>query len=85
MKKVSKQEWKLKHVIGDAAYSEKGNIEYTKENEIKLVAKLNPSVTQGYRKKEDEFEFNKDAGMYVCKAGHMAIRKARQGKKGVGY
>jgi hypothetical protein len=70
-------------VIGDAAYSEKGNIEYTKENEIKLVAKLNPSVTQGFRKKEDEFEFNKDAGMYVCKAGHMAIRKARQGKKGV--
>ena len=48
---------------------------------IKLVAKLNPSVTQGFRKKEDEFEFNKDAGMYVCKAGHMAIRKARQGKK----
>lgn len=70
-------------VIGDAAYSEKGNIEYTKENEIKLVAKLNPSVTQGVRKKEDEFEFNKDAGMYVCKAGHMAIRKGRQGKKGV--
>src|SRR5699024_9052001 len=33
---------------------------------------------------EDEFEFNKDAGMYVCKAGHMAIRKARQGKKNVG-
>ena len=70
-------------VIGDAAYSEKGNIEYTNNNEIKLVAKLNPSVTQGFRKKEDEFEFNKDAGMYVCKAGHMAIRKARTGKKGV--
>ncbi|WP_078427101.1 IS1182 family transposase [Alkalihalobacterium alkalinitrilicum] len=70
-------------VIGDAAYSEKGNIEYTKTNEMKLVAKLNPVVTQGNRKKEDEFEFNKDAGMYVCKAGHMAIRKARTGKKGV--
>jgi len=70
-------------VIGDAAYSEKGNIEYAKTHEIKLVSKLNPSVTQGYRKKEDEFEFNKDAGMYVCKAGHMAIKKARQGKKGV--
>ena len=70
-------------IIGDAAYSEKGNIEHANKNEIKLVAKLNPSVTQGYRKKEDEFEFNKDAGMYVCKAGHMAIRKARQGKKGV--
>ncbi|WP_077617044.1 IS1182 family transposase [Bacillus sinesaloumensis] len=71
-------------VIGDAAYSEKGNIEYANENEIKLVAKLNPSITQGFRTKEDEFQFNKDAGMYVCKAGHMAIRKARTGKKGIG-
>src|SRR5699024_3061952 len=54
-------------VIGDAAYSEKGNIEYTNKNEVELVAKLNP-ITQGTRTKEDEFEFNKDAGMYVCKA-----------------
>ncbi|HAN09273.1 MAG TPA: IS1182 family transposase [Clostridiales bacterium] len=74
---------KIETVIGDAAYSEKGNIEYTKANEIKLVAKLNPSVTQGFRKREDEFDFNKDAEMYVCKAGHMAIKKWRQGKKGV--
>ncbi len=50
---------------------------------MRLISKLNPSVTQGFRKKENEFEFNKDAGMYVCKEGHMAIRKARQGKKGV--
>jgi len=84
IKKSIKAGMEVETVIGDAAYSEKGNIEYTKENEIKLVAKLNPSVTQGFRKKEDEFEFNKDAGMYVCRAGHMAIRKARQGKKGVG-
>lgn len=71
-------------VIGDTAYSEKDNISYTKSNEIELVAKLNPLITQGSRKKEDEFLFNKDAGMYVCPAGHMAIRKAREGKKGVG-
>lgn len=70
-------------IIGDAAYSEKGNIEFSNKNNIKLVAKLNPSVTQGFRKKEDEFQFNKDAGMYVCKEGHMAIRKARQGKKNI--
>lgn len=70
-------------IIGDAAYSEKGNIELASENNIKLVAKLNPAVTQGNRKKEDEFEFNKDAGMYICKAGHMAIKKAKQGKKNV--
>ena len=71
-------------IIGDAAYSEKGNIELAKREELQLVAKLNPSVTQGQRKKEDEFQFNKDAGMYICKAGHMAIRKARQGKKNIG-
>lgn len=73
----------VKTVIGDTAYSEKDNLIYTKQNEIELVAKLNPLITQGARKKEDEFLFNKDAGMYVCPAGHMAIRKARQGKTGV--
>jgi IS5 family transposase len=68
-------------VIGDTAYSEKDNIQYANENDLQLISKLHPLVTQGTRKKEDEFEFNKDAGMYVCKAGHMAIRKARTGKK----
>lgn len=75
---------RVKTVIGDTAYSEKDNLSYTKNNEIKLVSKLNPQITQGGRKKEDEFLFNKDAGMYVCPAGYMAIRKARQGKKDVG-
>jgi transposase len=71
-------------VIGDTAYSEKENIQYAKKEEFQLISKLNPLITQGGRAKEDEFEFNKDAGMYVCKAGHMAIRKARQNKKNVG-
>ncbi len=68
-------------VIGDTAYSEKSNLEYAKENDIKLISKLNPVISQGTRKNADEFEFNKDADMFVCPAGHMAIRKARQGKK----
>ena len=71
----------IETVIGDTAYSEKDNIRYAKKNNLELVSKLNPQITQGSRTKEDEFEFNKDAGMYVCKAGHMAIRKARQGKR----
>lgn len=71
-------------VIGDTAYSEKDNLLYSAQNEIELVAKLNPLITQGNRKKEDEFEFNKDAGRFVCKAGHLATRRARQGKKGRG-
>lgn len=71
-------------IIGDAAYSEKGNIELTKEKNIKLVAKLNSAITQGARAKEDEFEFNKDAGMYVCKAGYMAFRKAKKRRRNQG-
>ena len=71
-------------IIGDAAYSGKENIELTKEQNIKIVAKLNPSITQGCRKDEVKFDFNKDADMFVCPAGHMAIGKARQGKKNIG-
>ena len=69
-------------VVGDAAYSGKENIQMAAEENIELVAKLNPCISQGFRKEEDKFDYNKDAGMFVCPAGHMAIRKARQGKKG---
>ncbi|MNI99197.1 hypothetical protein D3C73_1582140 [compost metagenome] len=51
--------------MGDTAYSEKDNIVYASKNDIELVAKLNPLITQGGRKKEEEFQFNKDAGMYA--------------------
>jgi hypothetical protein len=71
-------------IIGDAAYSGKENIKLTSKQDIKIVAKLNPSITQGFRKNEDLFDYNKDADMFVCPAGHIAIRKARQGKKNVG-
>ncbi|MDR6121414.1 IS5 family transposase [Bacillus sp. SLBN-46] len=80
IEKSEKAGIEVETVIGDAAYSEKDNIIYTAENDIKLVAKLNPNITQGTRKKEDEFQFNKDAGMYVCKAGHMAIRKEKKNR-----
>ena len=63
------------------AYSEKKNIEAAKEGGYELIAKLNPIITQGNRRKEDEFEFNKDAGMYQCKAGHLAIHKYFDKKK----
>ncbi len=71
-------------IIGDGAYSGKENLELAIEQNIKVVAKLNPSITQGFRKDADMFDYNKDADMFVCPAGHMAIRKARQGKKNRG-
>ena len=62
-------------VIGDKAYSEQKNIEAAQDGGYELISRLNGIITQGNRTKEDEFEFNKDAGMYQCKAGHLAVRK----------
>lgn len=69
-------------VVGDTAYSGKDNIILAndKDNGFELVARLNPTISNGTRKEEDRFDYNKDAGMFVCPAGHMAIRKARQEK-----
>ena len=71
-------------IIGDAAYSGKENLAFMGEQGIEVVAKLNPSITQGFRKDEDRFDYIKDADMFVCPAGHLAIRKARGGKKDIG-
>lgn len=77
---------KVDTVIGDTAYSGKENLKLKDKDDqnIKIVAKLNPAITQGFRKDEDKFDYNKDADMFVCPAGHLAIRKARQGKKDIG-
>lgn len=75
---------KVDTIIGDAAYSGKENLRITNGQNIKVVARLNPSITQGFRKDEDKFDYNKDADRFVCPAGHLAIRKARGETKGVG-
>ncbi len=71
-------------IIGDAAYSGKENLAIAAGQDIHVVARLTPAIAQGSRKKEDKFDYNKDARMFVCPAGHLAIRKARQGKKNRG-
>lgn len=65
-------------VIGDGAYAEDDNLTFCKDNGIKNVSKLSKTVLYGNRSKDNEFEFNKDAGMFVCKMGHMAIKKQHQ-------
>ena len=71
----------VNNIVGDAAYSGSDNIEYANENDIKLVSKLNPEISKGFHRNILEFTFNKDAGMFVCPAGHLAIKKALHGKK----
>lgn len=88
VRKTEKNGIELEAIVGDKAYSEEENLKYCKNKKIKNVSKLCENVVHGMRKKEDKLEFNKDAGMYVCKAGHMAIRKASQkshGRDGIAY
>lgn len=65
----------VEDIIGDAAYSEKENLEYAAEEKINLISKLSKTVTHGNKHKSPDFEYNKDADMYVCKAGHMSVKK----------
>ncbi len=77
----------VEEAIGDGAYSSNENLEECEKKGVKVVAKLNANVVQGCRKDDGGFTFNKDAGMYVCPAGHMAVRKtvgkarSQKGKK----
>ncbi|VTQ86034.1 IS1182 family transposase [Hathewaya histolytica] len=66
----------IENIIGDAAYSEKENIEYVNESEKNLIAKLSKSVSHGNKRQtKTKFEYNKDADMYACEAGHMSTKK----------
>ena len=70
-------------IIGDAAYSGKNNLKLSdvNGNKVRIVAKMNPTITYGTRKEEEKFDYNKDADMFVCPAGHLAMYKQVQGKK----
>ena len=69
-------------IIGDTAYSGDSNLKKAKEEGYRIVAKVAPVITQGYRSESEQWEYNKDAGMYICPAGHLATKLLKQGKKG---
>ena len=71
----------VEEICGDTAYSSKDNLEYAKGKEIKFISKLNPVISNGTGQAAKGFIYNKDADMFQCPAGHLAIRKAVQGKK----
>jgi transposase len=71
----------VEEIAGDTAYSSKDNLKYAKEKEIKLIATLNPTISNGTGQAVKGFAYNKDADTYQCPAGHLAIRKARTGQR----
>lgn len=74
----------VEEVLADKAYSIKDNLEYTNERNIKLYSALNKSIGHEAINKIKGFEYNKDADMYICPAGHMATNKKRNAKKNQG-
>lgn len=47
-------------VIGNGAYAGKENLKLTSEQKIKVVAKLNITISDGARKDEYKFYYNKE-------------------------
>ena len=69
-------------VIGDTAYSSKGNLALAEstdnpEKKFVFVSKLNPIISNSINNAErNGFIYNKDADLYVCPTGHLAIKKS---------
>ncbi len=74
VEKSKKAGIEVKEVIGDRAYSGRNNLDYGKENDIKIISRMNPIITNS-KKLQDGFEYIKDADTLRCPAGHLAIRK----------
>ena len=64
----------VKEVIGDKAYSGKGNLDYGEENDVKIISRMNNVITNS-QEKNDGFEYIKDADMMRCPNGELAIKK----------
>ena len=79
IEKTRKNGIQVDTVVGDAAYSGDSNLKKGKDEGFKIVSKLMPCISQGFKSESEKWDYNKDAGMFVCPAGHMAIRKAKQG------
>lgn len=74
VEKTERAGLEVKEVIGDKAYSGKENLDLGEEKHIKIVSRMNPIIS-GSQKREDGFEYIKDADMMRCPAGEIAIKK----------
>ena len=72
---ASEQDKKIDYILGDGAYGGDENLKFAKSKGLKLVSRPNSMLYKSKEFKDDGFELNKDAGMYTCPAGHLAIEK----------
>ena len=80
IKKTEEAGMEVDSIVADKAYSSKENLKMAKENNMHLSARLS-SVIDGNRTNKLPFEYNKDADLYVCPAGHLAKWKEMNNRK----
>ena len=80
IKKTEEAGMEVDSIVADKAYSSKENLKMAKENNMRLSARLS-SVIDGNRTNKLPFEYNKDADLYVCPAGHLAKWKEMNNRK----
>ena len=80
IKKTEEAGMEVDSIVADKAYSSKENLKMAKENNMRLSARLS-SVIDGKRTNKLPFEYNKDADLYVCPAGHLAKWKEMNNRK----
>lgn len=67
-------DFKVDEVLGDAAYSGQPILELAREHSFELLAPPHPNLGSGIDGR-DGFTFNKDADMFICPNGHLAVSK----------
>lgn len=71
---LAKGDFKVDEVLGDAAYSGQPILELAREHSFELLAPPHPNLGSGIDGR-DGFTFNKDADMFICPNGHLAVSK----------
>lgn len=64
----------IKELLGDAAYSGQPILELGTQYNFNVIAPTHPNLGSGIDGR-DGFTFNKDADMFICPNGHLAISK----------
>jgi transposase len=71
---VNDNQIQINEVLGDTAYSGQPILHLAEENNFKMIAPPHPILGQNIDGR-DGFTFNKDADMFCCPKGHLAISK----------
>lgn len=65
---------KVEEVLGDTAFSGQPFLEFAATNDIAMITPAHPILGKNIDGR-DGFTFNKDADMFCCPQGHLAVRK----------